>query len=166
MTIRVRTSRRLLLLAVVLPAVLVSGCSSPAATTTSPTSSPSSAAAASLPTTGAVSVSPASAPSTASQTPVQAGALTGKWSGTYSGAFSGTFELTWIESSGKLAGTIDLSTSGKLPLNGTVTGSAITFGTVGSTEITYTGTVSGDTMAGSYTFAGSQTGSWSAHRAA
>jgi hypothetical protein len=51
-----------------------------------------------------------------------------------------------------------------MPLTGTVNGGAITFGTVGSTAITYTGTVSGNTMSGTYEVAGSQHGSWDAHR--
>jgi hypothetical protein len=45
-----------------------------------------------------------------------------------------------------------------------VSGNAITFGTVGSTAVTYTGTVSGDTMSGTYVFGGSQHGTWSARR--
>jgi hypothetical protein len=45
-----------------------------------------------------------------------------------------------------------------------VNGNAITFGTVGSTVITYTGTVSGDSMSGTYQVGGSQHGTWSAHR--
>ena len=155
--IRARIRRPLLAAAVVLlPAVLASGCSSASGTTSS--SSP----AASAPTSAATT--PASTPSVSSPTAAPVGALTGKWSGKYSGAYTGTFELTWIESSGTLKGTINLSTAGTLPLNGTVNGSAITFGTVGSTVITYTGTVSGDTMSGTYAVAGSQNGSWSAHR--
>lgn len=90
--------------------------------------------------------------------------MSGKWSGTYSGAYTGTFALTWTQSSEKLTGTITLSTSGTLPLTGTVSGTAITFGTVGATAVTYTGTVSGNTMSGTYVFAGSQHGSWNAHR--
>ena len=104
-------------------------------------------------------------PAAASSTPAAAtAALTGKWSGTYSGTFTGTFTLTWTESSGKLTGTIDLSTSGTVPLNGTVAGNQITFGTVGSTAVTYTGTVSGDTMSGTYTAGSAGTGTWQAHR--
>ena len=95
-------------------------------------------------TPAAASSTPAAASSTpaaASSTPAAAtAALTGKWSGTYSGTFTGTFTLTWTESSGKLTGTIDLSTSGTVPLNGTVAGNQITFGTVGSTAVTYAGT--------------------------
>jgi hypothetical protein len=63
-----------------------------------------------------------------------------------------------------LAGTINLSTSGSAPLTGTVSGNTINFGTVGSAAVTYTGTVSGDTMSGTYVVGGSDHGSWSAHR--
>ena len=42
-------------------------------------------------------------------------------------------------------------------------GSSIQFGTVGSSAITYTGTVSGNSMSGSYQTPGGG-GSWSAHK--
>jgi len=49
-------------------------------------------------------------------------------------------------------------------MNGTVNGSSIKFGTVGGTAVHYAGSVSGDSMSGSYsTSAGG--GSWSAHKA-
>ena len=48
--------------------------------------------------------------------------------------------------------------------NGTVDGSSIRFGTVGGSAVHYTGSVSGDSMSGSYTTA-SGDGSWTAHRA-
>ena len=79
------------------------------------------------------------------------GPLSGTWSGKYSGAFHGTFTLHWTQTGSKLSGTINLSTQrSKLSLNGTVRGSTIRFGTVGSAAITYTGTVSGKSMSGSY----------------
>ena len=49
-----------------------------------------------------------------------------------------------------------------LSLNGTVTGTTIEFGTVGSAEITYSGTVSGNTMSGKYSVNGSPGGDWKA----
>jgi hypothetical protein len=113
-----------------------------------------------------VASTPTATPTASSPAASAGGPLTGAWSGSYSGPFTGTFNLTWTESSGSLAGTIHLSTEGTLPLTGTVKGSAITFGTVGSTAVTYVGTVSGDTMSGSYVFGGSQHGSWTAHRTA
>jgi hypothetical protein len=90
--------------------------------------------------------------------------LSGKWKGTYSGTYSGTFVLNWTQSGSKLNGTIDLSTAGTVPVNGTVDGSSIKFGTVGGSAVHYTGSVSGDSMSGSYTTA-SGDGSWTAHKA-
>ena len=95
-------------------------------------------------------------------------ALSGKWSGNYSGAYNGTFKLSWHQSGSHLHGTITISNPGStLPINGTVNGTAITFGTVGSTAITYTGTVSGNSMSGTYKVAnanGSTGGPWSASK--
>ncbi len=91
-------------------------------------------------------------------------ALSGTWAGTYRGSYQGTFTLEWRQSGSKLTGTIDLSSVGKLPIDGTVNGDTISFGTVGSTAIRYSGSVSGNSMAGSYTVAGGGSGSWSAHR--
>lgn len=98
--------------------------------------------------------------------PSAAGSLTGNWSGNYSGSFHGTFTLHWTQTGSKLDGTINLSTAGTVPLNGTVSDNRIHFGTVGSTVITYTGSVSGDSMSGNYQIAGGSGGSgpWSAHR--
>jgi len=109
-----------------------------------------------------------SAPDTSSNSSSNssAGSLSGKWAGSYNGAFTGTFTLNWTQDGSKLTGTIDLSTGGRTPLNGTVTNGQISFGTVGSTVITYTGSVSGDTMSGHYQVAGGAagSGSWNAHR--
>jgi len=88
--------------------------------------------------------------------------LSGTWSGQYDGAFNGTFTLTWTQSNSKLTGSIKLSTDGTVNLNGVVTGNSIRFGTVGSTAITYSGTVSGDSMSGTYQVGGSTGGNWSA----
>lgn len=99
---------------------------------------------------------PAPSPSAAT------GELSGTWSGRYSGTFEGTFKLTWTQSGSKLSGTIDLSTAGTLDINGVLTGNSISFGTVGSTAITYSGSVNGNTMGGSYKVAGGGSGSWTA----
>ena len=90
--------------------------------------------------------------------------LSGTWSGSYGGTFHGTFTVKWTQTGSKLKGTIKLSTERSMvPLTGNVRGSAITFGTVGSAAITYTGSVSGRSMSGKYhTRAGG--GSWSAHK--
>jgi hypothetical protein len=91
--------------------------------------------------------------------------LTGAWSGKYSGAYRGTFTLQWTQSGSTLSGTIKLSSTrgGKVPLKGTVRGNTIRFGTVGSAAITYTGSVSGKSMSGSYKTPGGG-GPWSAHK--
>jgi hypothetical protein len=90
--------------------------------------------------------------------------LSGKWTGAYGGTFSGTFVLNWTQSRSKLSGTIKLSTGGTDNVNGTVDGSAIRFGTVGGDAVHYTGSVSGDSMSGSYSTAAGG-GTWSAHKA-
>jgi len=75
----------------------------------------------------------------------------GPWPGQYGGSYSGTFTLTWTQSGSNLDGTIHISNpAGTLPINGTVCGTAIRFGTVGSMAITYSGTVSGSSMSGNY----------------
>jgi hypothetical protein len=119
-----------------------------------PTPTTSSAPAV-IPSTPAVVVPTTPAPTSGAD-------LSGTWSGHYSGAFSGTFTLTWQQTGSKLSGTIDLSSDGSPKINGTLTGNTITFGTVGSTAITYSGTVSGTSMSGTYTVGGSAGGSWSA----
>lgn len=112
------------------------------------------------------STSSAAAPSTsASSQPstVGASALSGRWDGRYSGGASGTFTLTWQQSGSTLTGHITLSNpAATVPINGTVSGGTIRFGTVGSTAITYSGVVSGGSMSGTYAVAGSSGGSWSA----
>ena len=93
------------------------------------------------------------------------GSLTGTWSGTYRGAFRGTFTLHWTQSKSRLTGTIKLSSDvGRTNITGTVRGRTISFGTVGnSNAITYSGSVSGTSMSGTYK-AGRAGGSWSAHK--
>ena len=94
----------------------------------------------------------------------QGSGVSGKWSGQYGGAYSGTFKLHWIQSGSNLHGAIKLSApANTLPIHGTLNGGSIKFGTVGGVAITYTGTVSGSSMSGSYnTPAGG--GSWSANQ--
>ncbi len=78
--------------------------------------------------------------------------LSGRWSGTYSGSFTGTFKLAWQQSGHSLGGTIMISGFNNVPtsINGIAKGTAIRFGTVGSEAITYSGTVSGGSMSGSW----------------
>ncbi len=104
----------------------------------------------------------------AASAPKSTSALAGKWSGTYSGSYNGTFKLNWRQTGSHLHGTITISNPGStLPINGTVNGTAISFGTVGSTAITYTGTLSGNSMSGTYKVAGANAstgGPWSASK--
>ncbi|HLX50854.1 MAG TPA: hypothetical protein VKS82_21205 [Streptosporangiaceae bacterium] len=92
--------------------------------------------------------------------------MSGTWSGQYGGAYQGTFKLTWQQKGSRLSGSITLSNpGGTLPIHGRVNGSAISFGTVGGQAITYTGSVSGTSMSGSYRVVapgGSAGGTWSA----
>lgn len=89
--------------------------------------------------------------SAAKSSAAPAAPLSGTWSGHYSGSYQGSFMLTWTQSGGKLTGTIKISTpASTMGINGAVQGDAISFGTVGSYGITYSGKVSGDSMAGSY----------------
>jgi len=129
-------------------------CSSSSSSESSSTSSTSAPPAATAP------------PATSAPADTGSGELSGTWSGQYGGAFQGTFVLDWQQSGSNLSGTIQLSTEGgSLPVNGTVNGGTISFGTVGSQAVTYTGSVSGDSMSGTYKVQGqngSAGGSWSA----
>jgi len=91
------------------------------------------------------------------------GGLSGTWTGQYSGANEGTFTLNWQQSGSALSGMIAISDFGdnQIPINGTINGSTITFGTVGNLTITFTGSASGSSMSGTY-HAPNGDGSWSA----
>jgi hypothetical protein len=146
----------------VIAALTVVSCSSSKSgsdqTATGPAGSPPSSSAPPS-SNGATSNSRESSPAS--------GSLSGDWTGSYGGSYQGTFHLHWTQNASRLSGSIDLSSVGMLPLHGTVSDGQINFGTVGSTVITYTGTVSGDSMSGHYQIAGGSggTGSWTAHRA-
>lgn len=89
--------------------------------------------------------------------------LAGTWSGRYGGAFAGTFKLHWSQSGSKLTGTIALSNPrGTYRIGGSVRGSAIKFGAV-TVGATYTGSVSGKSMAGNYR-SPQGGGTWSARK--
>jgi hypothetical protein len=93
-----------------------------------------------------------------------AASLTGTWSGTYGGAYHGSFTLSWKQTGSRLSGTIKLSNPKTTPnITGSVRGGTIRFGTVGSAAITYSGSVSGKSMSGSYHTPGGG-GPWSAHK--
>ena len=92
------------------------------------------------------------------------GSLTGTWLGTYGGAYRGTFTLHWTQSKSHLTGTIKISNLGRTNITGRVRGSTIRFGTVGNANaITYSGSVSGTSMSGTYKTGGAG-GRWSAHK--
>ncbi len=120
---------------------------------------------------GTGTTAPSSAPATkaAARTSSAPGALSGTWSGNYSGSYTGTFTVRWHQSGSHLHGTIHISNpANTLPINGIVNGSAIRFGTLGSTAITYSGTVSGSSMSGTYKVhggSGASGGPWSASKA-
>lgn len=93
--------------------------------------------------------------------------MTGTWSGHYSGSYTGTFTLHWRQTGSALNGTIHVSGlgGGATPIHGAVNGNAISFGTVGGgQQITYTGTVSGNSMSGTYKVNGQGGGPWSASK--
>jgi hypothetical protein len=114
-----------------------------------------------------------SAATSAASAPAQAAAdtgLSGKWRGQYSGAYQGHFVLRWHQSGFRLIGTITLSapSRGTVPIHGTVQGSTIKFGTVGSEDITYSGSASGNSMSGTWQIKGPSGpaggGPWSASK--
>ena len=102
--------------------------------------------------------------------PTHHASVSGKWSGSYSGTFTGTFKLTWQETKSNLSGTIMISAFGNVPtsIHGTLQGASIHFGTVGSESITYSGSVSGKSMSGTWKLEAhghvGGTGSWKASK--
>lgn len=148
------------LVAIAVTAMLTaSGCGNNHVDKATTSTTPHVAATSQVPSTSPVTDSPSSAAP-------ENGDLSGKWSGTYRGAYSGAFNLHWKQVGSQLSGAITLSApASTMRLTGTVHGAAITFGTVGSTAITYTGTVkSVSVMSGSYTVNGARGGQWGATR--
>jgi hypothetical protein len=140
------------LAAVAALALIAAGCGSSSSSTTTTGTTASSTPAATAATTAATTA------------PASESGLSGQWNGQYGGAYNGTFVLHWQQSGSSLSGKITISSpESTLDVNGTLHGSSITFGTVGSLAITYTGTVSGSSMSGSYRTPGGG-GSWSASK--
>jgi hypothetical protein len=152
-------------------AVLIGACSS-AATAAPPTPAQSVLAATSAPT-GALPI-PSDVP-TAADTPTAAATapgLGGKWNGTWTDTSpdtsNGTFALTWTQNGSNLSGTITVAGTpciSAATVTGSLNGSAITFGAVsGRVTITYTGTIAGTKMSGTYSApnCGNATGNWQA----
>ncbi|MCA1847178.1 MAG: hypothetical protein LC792_29100 [Actinobacteria bacterium] len=100
--------------------------------------------------------------------------LSGTWSGTYqqtspiadSGTDSGTFTLNWQQSGSNVTGGISIpGACSNCPISATVNGSTVSFGVVALGAITYTGTVSGNSMSGTYATPDSSTkGTWKASK--
>ena len=127
----------------------------------------SSGVAGKTPASPAPAHSAAAQPAAAAATsaPAAAGPLTGTWNGQYGGSYQGTFVLHWHQKGSKLGGRIHISNPpSSLAIHGSVAGGSIRFGTVGSYEITYTGTVSGGSMSGTYKVGSAQGGSWKASK--
>jgi hypothetical protein len=66
------------------------------------------------------------------------------------------------QSGSSLTGSISIKGSPGAAVTGTVAGSSIRFGTVGQGAVTYTGTISGNTMSGNYQAQTSGSGTWMA----
>ncbi len=132
-------------------ALIAAGCGGGSTTTTAATATPASA-------------TPAANTTTTTAASTSESGLSGKWNGQYSGAYNGTFVLHWQQSGSSLGGKITISSPpSTLDVNGALHGDAITFGTVGSLAITYTGTVTSSSMSGKYSTPGGG-GSWSASK--
>jgi hypothetical protein len=110
------------------------------------------------------SSSPSSPTSAQSSTAPAAAGLSGTWTGQYAGPSHGTFTLKWTQSGSVLTGTIDISGAGMLRISGILKGNSIRFGTLGQGAITYSGTVSGNSMSGTY-HAPTGSGTWKATKA-
>lgn len=107
---------------------------------------------------------PATAASIAAATRSRRRGLSGTWSGGYSGTYGGKFKFTWRQSGSKLIGHITLMPSlSSYRLTGTVSGGSIKFGTVGGPAVSYSGSVSGSSLSGTWRAANGH-GSWHAHR--
>jgi hypothetical protein len=125
-------------------ALIAAGCGSSSKSTTARTTG--APAGGSTPETTA-----ATAPAATTETTTSPTGLSVVWDGQYNGAYTGTFVLNWTQSGSNLGGSIKLSApETTLSVNGSLQGSFIRFGTVGSVAITYTGSVSGGSMTGSY----------------
>jgi uncharacterized protein YjiK len=158
-------SKVLLIAFVAVLTMVTVACSSASPTTTTATTAPAvTTTAAASTTTTAAAASSTTAATTTSTTAMAAGDLSGTWSGTYDGDFQGTFDVTWQQSGTELSGTITLSSmEGTIPITGTVDGDSIEFGLVGEQSITYSGSISGDSMSGTYEVGdGAGSGTWSA----
>jgi len=147
-------SRSYVTLTIGVAALLLAACSSSATSGKTSTNTTATHSAATRPSAVAASSAPAAADP-----------LSGTWNGQYGGSYQGTFVLHWHHSGPDLSGRIHISNpASSLPIHGSVAGGSIQFGTVGSYVITYSGTVSGSSMSGTYKVGGAQGGIWSASK--
>lgn len=152
----------------VLVAAAITGCATSSDTSSPPQATSTPSASSTTPTVATTSPGPSQ-----SGTPTQQPDLAGSWSGTWANhqpdQATGTFRIVWKQKGAVLAGTISIAGTPCLSdgtISGVVHGSSIKFGVVsGQAKVAYTGTVSGDTMSGTYaTACGNARGQWSASR--
>ena len=138
-----------------LSAALMAGCSSSTSDTPTPTTAANNIS---------TSTPTAAAPAPTSAAAAAAADVSGGWSGQYNGVFNGTFTLTWQQTGSAVNGKIVLSAPpNTYTITGNLTGNAITFGAVDA--VTYTGTVSGTSMSGTYQLPGGRGGgNWNASK--
>lgn len=173
-------SKRLLALsfAVVIIGSLFAACggdddsASPTAVKTSAANTQSSTAATASSATAAVTSTPKPTTAATGAPTEAASGLGGIWGGEYvstsTPGSTGTFILDWTQSGSALSGTISVANSecvSEGTITGTTDGATITFGAVqGTYAIAYEGTVSGDSMSGTYSSpsCGNAAGTWQA----
>lgn len=125
------------------------------------------------PTSANANATSATAAASATTSPTATGltgAWPGEWQNTTPDASRGTFRIQWTQSGSALSGTITITGTPCLTggsINGSLSGSALNFGVVtGQSQVSYTGTVSGNTMSGTYTTScGNAQGTWKATKA-
>jgi hypothetical protein len=153
-----------------------SGAATTAATVTTAPAVATTAGATTLPgavTTapaGAATTAPAGSATTAPATSGLTGAWPGEWQNTTPDSSRGTFRIQWTQSGSSLSGTIAITGTPCLTggsISGSLNGGNLNFGVVtGQAQVSYTGTVSGTTMSGTYTTScGNAQGTWKATKA-
>lgn len=144
--------------------------------TTGPTSAVTTKASATpVVVAGTTTAKPTKAAATPADTSAPTAAtsgLAGIWGGDYASTSTpgstGTFIIDWTQTGSTLGGTISVTNTPCVTegtITGTVEGEQITFGAVeGAYSIAYEGTVSGDTMSGTYSSpsCGNAAGTWEA----
>ena len=130
------------------PSIEASAAASASAETSQPPSSPSASPTPDPTPTPTPSPSPTSS----------ATDLTGTWTGTWTAASpdtsTGGLRVTWTQEGSDLTGTMIIGKSACAPggaVEGSVTGDNVTFTVPGTDPFVFTGTLSGSTIAGSFT---------------